>query len=403
MLRCGRRWGKTLFAETLACDFAARGKWVGFFAPAYKITAETFNDIADILAPIKAASSRVDGVFRTTTGGRVDYWTLEDDRAGRSRQYDLVIVDEAAFAKPNMMAIWQRAIEPTLLDRSGVALIMSTPNGVDKENFFWRVCNEPEHGFVEFHAPTGTNPHLPAAEIEKLQREKPPLVYRQEYLAEFVDWNGETFFNIQHCLVDRGDGQFDPVSYPPWSDFVFATIDSASKTGRQHDGTAVIYWARAARGAVPLTVLDWDYVQIEAAMLEVWLPSVFARLEELSRMCKARLGTQGAWIEDQNSGVVLLQQAARRGWPVSKIDSKLTALGKDERAINASPHVYQGRVKISEHAYNKTVVFKQRSSNHMRDQVFTFKLGDKDPSRADDLTDAWNYGVAVALGNDRGF
>ena len=41
-------------------------------------------------------------------------------------------------------------------------------------------------------------------------------------------------------------------------------------------------------------------------------------------------------IEDKNSGTILLQQALRRGMPAQAIDSKLTAVGKDERALNVS-------------------------------------------------------------------
>jgi hypothetical protein len=56
-------------------------------------------------------------------------------------------------------------------------------------------------------------------------------------------------------------------------------------------------------GGIPLLILDWDIVQIEGALLETWLPTVFRRLEELARLCGARHGPLGAWIEDKNSGL----------------------------------------------------------------------------------------------------
>jgi hypothetical protein len=68
-------------------------------------------------------------------------------------------------------------------------------------------------------------------------------------------------------------------------------------------------------GRTPLLILDWDIAQIEGALLETWLPQVFARLEELARVCRARLGSIGAFIEDKNSGAILLQQALRRQMP----------------------------------------------------------------------------------------
>src|ERR1700709_813696 len=98
-------------------------------------------------------------------------------------------------------------------------------------------------------------------------------------------------------------------------------------------------------GGFPLTILDWDIYHIEGATLETWLPLVFARLEELALICRARNGSVGAFIEDKNSGTILLQQALRRGMRAHAIDTKLTAMGKDERALSVSGYVYKGQVK----------------------------------------------------------
>jgi len=58
VIRCGRRWGKTLGAATVACDFAARGKSFGIFAPDYRILSETYHEIEEILAPITIGSNK---------------------------------------------------------------------------------------------------------------------------------------------------------------------------------------------------------------------------------------------------------------------------------------------------------------------------------------------------------
>src|SRR4029077_7450002 len=88
-----------------------------------------------------SSSSRNMGIIRTTTGGRIELWTLEDEKAGRSRRYHLVIIDEAAFTKPNATAVWEKAIRPTLLDFRGAAIIASNTNGIHEDNLFWRICN----------------------------------------------------------------------------------------------------------------------------------------------------------------------------------------------------------------------------------------------------------------------
>ena len=226
--------------------------------------------------------------------------------AGRSRGYQRIVIDEAAFAKNgdnrtagSMMAIWERSIKPTLYDYGGQALVCSNAAGKDLDNFFYNICTDPKHGFHEHHATTMDNPLLPKrlgdeSEADWLRRreqfradlisENDPLVYAQEYLAEFVDWSGVAFFNREKMLVDNR-----PVSFPPICDAVFAVIDTASKTGTDNDATAVTFFAVDKHfGGAPLLILDWDIAQIEGAILESWLPNVFDRLEELARLCRAR-------------------------------------------------------------------------------------------------------------------
>ena len=223
----------------------------------------------------------------------------------------------------SMVEIWERSIRPTLYDYGGEALVCSNSAGKNPDNFFYRICTDPQFGFREYHATTMENPLLPKrlnGESEQawserrvqyqleLKRDNDPLVHAQEYLADFVDWSGVAFF-AREKLLQNGL----PVPFPKHCDGVFAIIDTASKTGTEHDATAVTYFAwNRIPGASQLLILDWDVVQIEGAILETWLPSVFARLEELSRICQARRGSLGAFIEDKNSGTILVQQALRR-------------------------------------------------------------------------------------------
>jgi phage terminase large subunit-like protein len=392
---CGRRFGKTVMMQAIACGYAASGKRVGWFTPSYKIQAEAWNEITDILSPVIKSSSKLDGVITTETGGRIDFWTLENDRAGRSRKYHIVMIDEAAFTKPNMMHVWQTAIKPSLLDYTGECIAASTPNGVNEENFFYQICHDKTHGFSVYHAPTRDNPYMPVNELKKLERENHPLVYKQEYLAEFVNWGGDAFFSDEKMLVDG-----KPVQ--PWdkSDMVFAVIDTAVKTGKHNDGTAVIYFMYDKyRADCNLIVMDWDIVQIEGSLLEAWLPNVRRRLDDFGQGC--RYADKYIYIEDKASGSILIQQAMRRNIDAISIDSKLTAVGKDERAISVSGYFHQGKIKISEHAYNKITTYKEYTCNQFLSQVCGFKLGIDNGK--DDLLDCFTYGISIALGNVEGY
>ena len=196
---------------------------------------------------------------------------------------------------------------------------------------------------------------------------------------------------------------------------VFAVIDAAEKSGDSHDGLGVVYCAYSQHfdanmpeddprreGRSSLTILDWDYTQIDAAYLVDWVPQVFARLETLAAETRALRGSAGALVEDKAGGIVLLQQAANRGWPARPIDSKLTSLSKVERALNASPYVKGGQVKIRRAAHGKAVSYKGRTRNHLVSQVLDFRPTTRDQGQ-DDLLDCFSYAVALGLGGAAGF
>lgn len=402
-VRCGRRFGKTKMIVTLACNAAARGRKVGVFAPTYKQLQEPFEEIQATLGSLVTNSNRSEGVIKTRWGGKIDFWQVTDNPlAGRGREYDVVLLDEAAYTKDlQMIDIWYKSIVPTMATKpKSQVWAFSTPNGVSPDNFFWRLGNDHDMGFTEHHAPSWSNPLVDKDWIAAEQGRLHPDVWRQEILAEWVDWSGVAFFSIDK-LLDNGQ----PVVYPTNCDRVFAVIDSAVKTGSSNDGTAIIYVARNQYTGTPLVILDWETIQIEGDLLTTWVPEVvLPRLEELSKLCGAREGVRGVYVEDKASGMVLLQHGARRGWPLIPIDSKFTSIGKDERAIAVSGHHFHGHCKISDFAYNKQIAYKGSTRNHLVSQITGFRIGDKDAAkRADDLLDVYVYSLALALGSNSGF
>ncbi|AOJ69347.1 MULTISPECIES: hypothetical protein [Burkholderia] len=397
VIRCGRRFGKTTLLERCASKWAYNGLKVGWFGPTYKLNLPTYKRILRTIQPVVVAKSKIDQVIETRRDGCVEFWTLQDEDAGRSRFYDRVIIDEGSLVQKGLRNIWEQAIAPTLLDRKGHAVMAGTPKGIDPDNFFYEACTDKSLGWLEFHAPTASNPMLDPEAVARLKDEYPALVYQQEYLADFVDWNGAAFFSEDSLLVD---GQ--AVDYPTRCDQVFAVVDTALKDGLEHDGTAVTYYARNIITGTPLTILDWDVLQIEGALLESWLPTVAQRCEELAAQVGARQGSLGGWIEDKASGIVLLQQAKRRSLPFHPIEEKLVDLGKEGRALSVSGYVHRGEVKISRYAHDKVTNYKGQTRNHLISQVCGFRLGTKTPHHQD-LLDTFTYGVAISLGDSEGY
>ena len=93
-------------------------------------------------------------------------------------------------------------------------------------------------------------------------------------------------------MLDKMLHEGKPIEMPKRVDGVHCTIDMATKTGTANDGTAVVYWGFNRIGdGPPLTLLDWDVVQIEVSLLETWLPVVFQNCDALAKECKLRGGS----------------------------------------------------------------------------------------------------------------
>ena len=85
-LRSGRRFGKTDFGKTWIAQGLAQGYECAWFAPQHMTSAEVYPEIANIVRPILDTGSKASGVMRMKTRGRLDFWTLENEIAGRGRR-----------------------------------------------------------------------------------------------------------------------------------------------------------------------------------------------------------------------------------------------------------------------------------------------------------------------------
>lgn len=399
---CGRRFGKTKMLVTLAGDMGMKGRNAGIFTPEAAQWSESFDDLAESLIPALRSRDASKGKIRLVTrgplkdGGKLDFWHTNDKPlAGRGRNYHRVLGDEFAFGKKGLADIWRKSIRPTLLNTRGDAWIFSTPFGDDPENFFWQACNDPKLGFKFHHAPSSDSPYCPPDELELIRSSEHPLVFKQEYLAEFVSWRDAAFFKLDWLM--GGDGL--PVGYPKKCDVVFAIMDCAVKSGSENDGTGVLYCAYTEIDHNPrLVLLDYELESIDAARLENMAPRVLKRGEELARACGARNGFFGVHVEDAAGGAILLQKARANGWAMFPIPSDLMMKGKDERALMTGGAVYSRRVTISQHCFDKVLEWKGRSQNHLTHQITSFRVADKEAyKRADDLLDCFTYAVALTL------
>lgn len=205
---CGRRFGKTTMGLALAFYGApncpgglGKGFDVGWFAPTYKLLDEAWRAAKSAMRNGIVRADTTQRRIETVTKGALDFWTLENPDVGRGRRYGLVIVDEAAMAR-HLEPAWNEAIRPTLTDYKGGAWFLSTPKG---RNYFWQLAQRGDNserwpGWKSHSAPTAGNPHIDADEIEAARLSLPERIFRQEYLAEFIDDGGGVFRGIMDAI-----------------------------------------------------------------------------------------------------------------------------------------------------------------------------------------------------------
>src|SRR5271156_2397319 len=409
VVSAGRRSGKTELAKRKLIKRALRGTL--FENPRFFAAAPTrdqakniyWEDLKRLIPPsfLDGRPSETELSIRLITGAELRVVGMDKPERIEGQPWDGGILDEYG----NMRAeAWGANVRPALSDRLGWCDFVGVPEG---ENHYKDLNDMAEaqyalHGGASEWRPfTWTSSTvLPQSEVESARRDLPPKMFQQEYEGAWVNWAGTAFFTRDTLLVDG-----KPAEMPVLFDAVFATIDSAMKEGKPHDGTGCVYWGLVKYGGRPrLYILDWELIQVDGAVLESWLPSVLARLDQFCRENKVNAGSLGAWIEDAQSGTILLQQARKHGWKAYPIDSKLTSMGKDGRAFAVSPYAYQGRTKITAYAYEKVSDFKGDRRNHFLSQVTGFRIGVPDAvKRADDLADCFFYGPMIALGNYEGF
>ena len=211
VLCCGRRFGKSKLAIKMLCETAIHSGSAGYFTPTYRLLESSFKEIYTILDPLILRKHN-NQFIELTTGGVIEFWSLDNPQAGRSRKYNLAIIDEAAFVK-DLWEAWTQSIRPTLTDMKGGAWFMSTPKGKNDFYKLWMRGQTGEEGWASWQMPTSTNPFIDISEIWSAEKDLPALAFKQEYLAEFNDnvANPFGFQFIKQCTMPQSIEQ--PVCY----------------------------------------------------------------------------------------------------------------------------------------------------------------------------------------------
>ncbi len=147
-------------------------------------------------------------------GGRTEFFTADNPDSALGRGFDLVILDEGARVR---QIVRDEIIPPMLADRDGTLAIFTTPKGKHGRGSHiyrdLRKAQTGEKGYFWMQGPTTENP-LPAirSAVEFARENLPNEAFRQEYLAEFLDY-GAGVLDLKPVCVLGGDDR-NPVELP---------------------------------------------------------------------------------------------------------------------------------------------------------------------------------------------
>lgn len=210
VVNCGRRFGKTILSvyEMVALASGKENGSVAYIAPTYQQARDiAWNQLKAICRPVisgQANESRLEVNITNRFGGisRIVLRGWESVETLRGQAFDFLVLDEVSSYR-NFWLNWQEVLRPTLTDRKGQCLFISTPRGF---NHFYDLYNlqVKDTDYASFHFTTYDNPYIPAEEIEKAKKELTENRFAQEYLADFRKTEGlvyKEFSRGQHVYV----------------------------------------------------------------------------------------------------------------------------------------------------------------------------------------------------------
>jgi len=185
----------------MTAAYGGRAAWI---VPAFRNGYPLWRWLEQTLADVKQSNAvvmnRSNRTVEFANGGFLGLYSASDDADSvRGDAFDLAVIDEASRVSE---VAYTDSIQPSLADRGGRALLISTPAG---RNWFyreWLVGQRDDQDYVRsFQAPSTANPMPQIQKAASMARERvSDRTFRQEWLAEFVDDAGGVFHHPRSCV-----------------------------------------------------------------------------------------------------------------------------------------------------------------------------------------------------------
>jgi len=216
----GRRWGKSLSAakeaEAMILTPETRG-WVvsKTYDLTKKVIREIHNDIV-IKSKIEPIRRQMSGpiLLEFPWGSSIEGKSAEHPESLLGEGLDWLIFDECAICKKR---VWEQYLRPTLTDREGWALFITTPHGYNWVYDLWKRGKDPDYPEWEsFKSPSWENPHLSREDIAEARRTMSEAAFLQEYGADFTLSSGQVYREFSAAIHVVAENELKRMLHPKW-------------------------------------------------------------------------------------------------------------------------------------------------------------------------------------------
>jgi hypothetical protein len=198
VLNIGRQFGKTMLCNNQQLYWAINDKGcnIGWVSPIYKQSKKVYLELK------KATLSS--GLFQYNDtelivkgfGSVIQFFSAERPDGIRGNTFDYLICDEFDFMKANT---WEEVLQPTVLVKGKKVVFISTPKG-KRMMYKLSLLRHDDDRYRYFQYSSYDNPMIDPREIDAIRLTVPDHIFRQEYLAEFIDGATGLFRNVRESI-----------------------------------------------------------------------------------------------------------------------------------------------------------------------------------------------------------
>ena len=200
VLNIGRQFGKTILGINSMLDWSINDKGcnIAWVTPIYKQGKKVFDEMEKATLRSGLFDFNRSDLTIKGFGSTISFFSGERPDNIRGNTFDYLIIDEFAFTRPEL---WDEVLSATVLVKGKKVIFISTPKG---KNHFHKIALQHNYDsrFKYFHFTSYDNPMINPLDLEERKRSLPSHIFRQEYLAEFLDNASGLFSNIRECIKE---------------------------------------------------------------------------------------------------------------------------------------------------------------------------------------------------------